>query len=108
MTLPITSFTVSLEVSNSEYGTGQKNFVSFRAEASGPEEGVSMDDALEQSLDMHLKAWDSILQARHAAMVLTGKEFTDMTTKARDRIAKTRKFLQQLGDRPPEDGSPDT
>ena len=33
MPLPITSFTVSLEVSDSVYGTGQKNFASFRAEA---------------------------------------------------------------------------
>jgi hypothetical protein len=108
MPLPITAFTVSLEVANGDYGTGQKNFVSFRAEAKGPEEGVTIDEALEQSLDMHLRAWESVLQARHAEQVLSGKDFSDMTSKARVRIEKTRQFLKQLDDRSTEDGPSNT
>lgn len=96
MPLPITSFTVSLEIADSVYGNGQKNFASFRAEAPSADGGVSLDEALDQSLDLHLKAWVSVLQARHMSKKMTAQEFADAVVRAGVRIEKARSILRDV------------
>lgn len=92
--LPITAVVVSLEISDKVYGTGNTHFVSLRAEANdGDEQTLSLDEAMSQSLDMHLRCFESALSAKLSAGTITGADYETGIRRFVTRIAKVRRYL---------------
>lgn len=99
--LLITGITVSLDIKTSDFGTGSSNFVSFKAETTRREndtlvEGVSLEEALRVSLDMHLKAYESIISARVGGSAMSGDEFKEAHDRALKRFRGARRHLGLL------------
>lgn len=64
MTTPfkLVGVTVSLEVSDAVYGNGAKRFAAFKAETPA-ESPATLDEALQESLNLHLAAFESVFAA---------------------------------------------
>lgn len=97
--LKITGLTVSLDLKRSTYGTGgapvEERFVSLRADVPTPADGVTLDEALLRSLQMHLTAWESIYAAELAAKNISQDEFTARRESLHKRTAKLTTFLKE-------------
>ena len=97
--LKITGLTVSLELKRSTYGTGgapaEERFVSLHADVPTPADGVELEEALEQSLLMHLTTWESIYAAELAAKLISQEEFTSRREALRRRTTKLTTFLKE-------------
>jgi hypothetical protein len=97
--LKITGLTVSLDLKRSTYGTGgapvEERFVSLRADVPTPADGVSLDEALVRSMQMHLTAWESVYAAELAAKNMTQAEFTERRESLHKRTAKLITFLKE-------------
>ena len=93
--LSVTSITVSLETKQSTYGgnTAENHFLSFKAEVPTGTEGVTLDEALLASLELHLKAFESIRGAELAKGQLTKDAFDATLPKVRNRFNKIKAFL---------------
>lgn len=94
--LPITAIVVSLEISDKVYGTGNTHFVSLRAEEDKErEDGTPMGlaDAMSQSLDMHLRCFESALSAKLSAGSISAADYETGIRKFATRIKKARKYL---------------
>lgn len=93
--LSIVSVTVSLETKQSTYGGNQaeNRFISFKAEVPAGTEGITMDEALMASLDLHLKTFESLRGAELATGQLTKDSFNTTLTKVRSRYEKIKQFL---------------
>ena len=97
--LKITGLTVSLELKRSTYGAGgapiEERFVSRRADVPTPADGVTIDEALVQSLQMHLAAWERVYAAELAAKLISQDEFTSRRENLRKRTAKLTAFMKE-------------
>lgn len=93
--LSVVSISVSLETKQSTYGGNQaeNQFVSFRAEVPTGTEGITLDEALVASLDLHLKAFESLRGAELAKGLLPKERFDAILPKVRNRIEKIKHFL---------------
>jgi hypothetical protein len=100
--LPIVAVVVSVEVSDKVYGTGNTHFVSLRAEgdrsADSEAETMGLDDAMVQSLDMHLRCWESALGAKLASGCISAVEYDRVVRKFMSRISRVKRYL--LDDEP--------
>ena len=98
MTLNITGLTVTLELKRSTYGADgpvSDRFVSLKAEVPTPADGVSLEDALARSLEMHLTAWESLYAAELAAGSITQDVFNEKRGRLRKRTAKLIAFMKE-------------
>lgn len=89
--LPITSITVGLDIRDMEYGSGQGRFVHLKADAPSGSEGIPIEDAFDQSLDMFVEAWKGSIATRYAGGVGKGEDavkLMDIFTKKIERIKK--------------------
>lgn len=93
--LPITSVTCALEVKNQEYGKGASRFISLRAEAPAGTEGLSLEEAIDQSLDMHLQAWQSVLGAQVGSSEMKTGEYSRVIKSMDARIEWVRNHLKE-------------
>ncbi len=94
--LVITSVTVSVDASDKEYGKGDARFMSLKG--SYRDGGVSLaniDTVVEDSLDMFLAAWRSLLFAKYAQDTLPGKELTAVLERAAQKTEKARAYLRR-------------
>jgi len=73
----VVSVTVSLEISDSNYGNGGKRFVSLRAEVPPEQEAASLNESLTTSLDLHLAAFESVYAAMVAGGSLESANYND-------------------------------
>lgn len=98
--LSVVSITVSLETKQSTYGgnTAENHFISFKAEVPTGTEGVTLDEALLSSLDMHLKAFESLRGAELSKGQLTKEGFDATLPKVRRRFEKVKAFLTTTPD----------
>ena len=93
--MSITSMTVSLELKRSTYGgaDAENRYVQLRAEVPTGADGLTPDEALVQSLTLHLKVWESLYGAEVAAGKIKTDEFNLKLERLRKRIAKLAAFL---------------
>lgn len=93
----ITGITVSLELKHSTYGgaDAENRFVSLRAESPEGQAGLTVDDAVQKSLEFHLGAWESLYAAELAAGRMKSDEFNTRIAKVRTRFAKLKTYLQE-------------
>ena len=89
----IIGVTVSVDVSDKSYGTGNSSFMNVQGRY--PDPGVPLADVLIDGLDMFLAAWKSLLAGRYATGVVTGAEFKKQLGEAEAKFAKVHKFLQK-------------
>jgi len=91
--LPITALVVSLEISDKVYGTGSTHFVSIRAESDDSTEPLGIEDALNQSLDMHLRCFESALSAKLSSGTISAADYEAGIRKYVARLKKARRHL---------------
>ena len=94
----IQGITLSVDISDKDYGSGVKAFTSLQAKY--PEEGQSMDnlgDVVSDGLDLYLTAWSTLLAGRFSTGKITSEEFKDTLSKVTLRIEKTKKYLSKVG-----------
>ena len=74
MAMLITGMTVSLEFKQSTYGgeAAENLYINLQARVPDDEPGVTMEEALEQSLDLHLTAYD--LKSVHEFQISNDKK----------------------------------
>lgn len=92
--LPITSITIGLDVRDMEYGSGSGRFLHMKADAPEGTEGLTYEQAMEQSLQMHLEAWKSVIMARYASGKGTAEEAAVRIEKFRKKLDRVIKFVK--------------
>lgn len=100
-TMKITGMTVSLELKRSTYGqeSAEDKFVALKADVPTPSEGLTLEEALEQSLTMHLTAWKSIYSSELAAKKISQDDFN---ARMASMTTRTNKILTYLKENPNE------
>ena len=93
--MKVTGMTVSLELKRSTYGgtDAENRFVSIHAEVPTGIEGLSLEEALAQSLQVHLTAWESLYSAELAAGRMKSDDYNARLVSVRKRTAKLSSFL---------------
>lgn len=103
--LSITGMTLSLDLKDLSYGAGQSRFFNLKAGVPEGEEGVPMeqlDTIVDQSLDMHLAMWESLITAKFAAGEMSGDEASKVINRAKNRVKKMREHLNPTSINPEE------
>ena len=93
--LTIQGVTVSVELADKDFGNGTGRFVSLRG---GYQNGVPLSQAsfvIEDSLELFLAAWKSLLSSRFAQSAMTGDEFKEWYEKAVHRTNSAHNFLKR-------------
>lgn len=86
----ITGLTVSVDVSDKNYGTGPASFMNLQGRYPDP---ATLDQVLVDGLDMYFAAFKSLLASRYATGVIAGPEFKKTLEAAEIKLAKVRTFL---------------
>ena len=86
----IVGITVSIEVSNKNYGNGTASFMNLQGKYPDP---ATLDDVLVDGLEMYFSAWRSLLAGRYATGEMTGKELKLAVDEALPKLDKIRSFL---------------
>jgi hypothetical protein len=97
--LAITSVTVSVEAANKEYGKGDSRFMNLKGTYRG--EGVHLADidaVVQDSLDMFLAAWRSLLFAKYAQDGMKGTDLKAALDRAAEKTDKVRAYLRKEAD----------
>lgn len=93
--MPITSITVGLDVRDMEYGAGNGRFIHLKADTPQGTEGLSMEDAFDQSMDMLAEAWKTVIAARFADKSIDGTTTKNSLTVVLGRLEKIRKYIKE-------------
>lgn len=94
----IQGITLSVDISDKDYGNGTKAFTSIQAKY--PDEGKPMEelgDVLLDGVDLYLTAWSTLLAGRFSTGKITSEEFKDTLNKVTLRVDKTKKYLSKVG-----------
>lgn len=83
--------TVSLEVSDANFGTGAKRYAAFKAETPA-ETPATLDEALQESLELHLAAFESV----YAAIIASGGMPVEDYNKARDVFKRRQSKIAEI------------
>ena len=97
--LSITSVTVSVEAADKEYGKGEARFMNLKG--TYRDEGVplaDMDTVVEDSLDLFLAAWRSLLFAKYAQGSMKGTDLKATLDRAAEKTEKVRAYLRKEAD----------
>ena len=96
----VQSVTVSVELSEKPYGTGESRFVSLRGQYPGM--GVAHEDIeskiIPDSLDMFMTAWKSLLSAKFVEGDLTGDQLKESLAKAMKKTDSIKAYLKRIND----------
>ena len=98
--MTVTAVTVSLRVSDTNYGRGAERFVSLRSDVPEGEAGIpfnNYDELLDRTMDLHLQAWEAVQGSRYTGGDIKAPEFQDLIEMGRRRTDKVKKFLHQRG-----------
>ena len=97
----ITGVTVSLTISDKQYGNGGERFVSIRAEEPDITQAANISEigkVLDSVLDMTHNTYKAVQGTRFSQGELNSEELELLLHKAEKRYAKVKKFLNELGD----------
>lgn len=91
----IRSITVSIEISDKEYGNGNSGYTSLTA-AVFDGDVEHMDDVVDAGIEMFVSAWETTLSGKVATKVLgmKGEEFTAAVTMVRKRMSRVKAILR--------------
>lgn len=94
-TYRIRSITVSMEISDKEYGNGNSGYASLSASI---DDGnvERMADVVDAGIEMFVAAWETVLGGKVAAKVLSmkGEEFTVAVGSVRKRMSRVKALLR--------------
>ena len=99
MSLFVTGVTISVDASEKEYGKGEARFMSLKGTYRG--EGVPLADidaVVQDSLDMFLAAWRSLLFAKYAQGGMKGTDLKAVLDRAAEKTDKVRAYLRKEAD----------
>ena len=82
----ITGVTVSLELSDSNFGNGSKRYAAFKAETPA-ELPATVDEALLASLDLHLAAFESVYGTAAATAAIPAEDYNALRAAFKRRRA---------------------
>jgi hypothetical protein len=88
----IIGVTVSVNLSDKNYGSGSESFISLQGRYPDP---TILKDVLFDGIDMYFSAWESLLASRYATGAGTALEFKKALEDAKIRLSKVRAFLQK-------------
>ena len=92
--LGVTSMTISIDVSDKEYGKGSSYFSNLTAKT--PDAPIPLDkieQVVDEGLKMFLTVFQTILTGRFATGNLSSQEFKELWEISETRFAKIHKFL---------------
>lgn len=94
-TFRIKSITVSMEISDKEFGNGNSGYASLTAMI----DDGNMDrlpEIVDGGLDMYIAAWEMILAGKVATKLLgmKGQEFQEIVPKTRKRLTQVKSMLR--------------
>jgi len=92
----IRNLTVSVEVSDKEYGNGDSGYTSI----SGHVDDANLDqidDVIDAGLSLFLAGWQTVIAGKVATKMLsmTGQEFKDTVAAIQKRVTKVRGLLRE-------------
>lgn len=90
----LTGITVSLSFGDKTYGNGSESFMNASAKW-GDVADPTLEDAVDQGLDLYLLTWKTLLAGRMATGVIDADTFRTQFTATSERIEKVRKFLRR-------------
>jgi hypothetical protein len=92
----ITSVTLSITLSDKEFGKGEECFMSVKGEY--PEAGIPLteiDQVMNDGLDMYFGVWKTILANRFVNKVINAVTLKDNLDSAEKRLHNVKKFLNK-------------
>jgi hypothetical protein len=91
MPFTINKVVVSCEIGDTDYGRGNKHFVSLSSSVPEGEDGhpLDSDEAVRHGLSLYMKAYETLLQAR-AVTGDAGKTFRQQLSNAKLRFEKVQ------------------
>lgn len=100
----ITSMTVSVEVSDKDYGKGSGYFANLTAKTpdNDPIPMDKIDSVVDQGLSLFYTTFQTLLAGRLATGNLTSAEFKEIWGKAELRFQKVHKFLAAQAEEAPQ------
>lgn len=90
----LTGITVSLSFGDKSYGSGTESFMNASAKW-GDVVDPTIDDAVDQGLDLYMLVWKTLLAGRMATGVIDADTFRTQFNTTSERIEKVRKFLKR-------------
>ena len=99
MGFSVTGITVSVEISDTEYGNGVKRFVSLKSESQDPLDAIPLKDLEEviiTSLDLLKGASEAVHGSRYAQGEISAKELQGIMIKMDERFDKVKKALGEV------------
>jgi hypothetical protein len=93
--LPITSVTLGLDVRDMEYGSGNGRFIHLRSDVPTGMQGLELDEAFDQSLDMLTEAWKTIIAARYVDRSIDSETTSKAMKMTMNRLNKIRTFIKE-------------
>lgn len=88
--LEIVGVTVSVDISDKNYGNGTQSFMNIQGRYPDP---ATLDDALTDGLEMYFASWESLLASRYATGSMAGPDFKKAIEEAKIKVQKVRNFL---------------
>lgn len=92
----IQTVTISLEVADKEFGNGMSRFVNLRGKYE--DGGIPLKDigeAVDDSLDMFLAAWKSLLAAKFAQGIINGQTLKEKIENTMKQTEKVKAYLRR-------------
>jgi len=96
--LGITGVTVSVEIADKNYGSGQSDFmsVSSRIPDGMPGLPMDMDTVIGDGLDKYFAAWQTLLQAALASGRIDQADYMEQTRRFLTRVEKVRVLYRKM------------
>lgn len=98
--MTVTAVTVSLRISDTEYGRGSERFLSLKGEVTEGE-GIPLEDydqVLSRVMDLQLQAWEAVQASRYSGGEITGKQLQPLIEQGRKRTERIKAFLSRGND----------
>lgn len=95
--MKIVGITVSMEFKHSTYGVdaAQDHFISFRAEIPEGDPAITPEEALLDSLDLHLQAYKSLLSAELMGGQVKSDVYNAKMERITARMERIRAYLKE-------------
>jgi hypothetical protein len=94
--MTIQTVTISLEVADKEFGNGMSRFVNLKGRYQ--DGGIPLEEmgtAVEDSLDMFLGAWKSLLAAKFSQGIINGQTLKEKIENAMVQTDKVKAYLRR-------------
>lgn len=92
----IQTVTISLEMADKDYGKGSGRFINLKGwYQDGGTPLYDIDNVVDDSLDMFLSAWKSLLSSKYAQGGMTGEDYKKYCETAITRTEKVRDYLRR-------------